>query len=193
MAAHQSIRSRRSRRRINGSFELQLTSMMDVLVIILVFLLKSYATSQNNFSSVQGIKIPYSKSELNPPDSLHLIITPEAMTFESERILDFNTSADLNTASDEVSYSFKKSDLDERGFRIMPLYDALVKAKDKSELLRAKSKARDETGAPLPFDGVLAIQADKRISYDTLRKVMYTAGAAGYRVFRLLAMKREVM
>lgn len=188
-----SIRTRRARRRIDNSFELQLTSMMDVLVIILVFLLKSYATSQNNFSSVKGIQIPYSKSELNPPDSLHLIITPEAMTFESERILDFNTSADLNTSNEEVTYAFKKTDLDERGFRIMPLYDALVKAKDKSELLRAKSHARDDKGAPLPFDGILAIQADKRISYDTLRKVMYTAGAAGYRVFRLLAMKREVM
>ena len=193
MAAHVSIRSRRSRRKINKSFELQLTSMMDVLVIILVFLLKSYATSQNNFSSVKGIQIPYSKSQDNPPDSLHLIITPEAMTFESERILDFNQSADLNTSKDEVTYSFKKTDLDEGGYRVLPLFDALVKAKDKSELLRAKSKARDANGAPLPFDGILAIQADKRISYDTLRKVMYTAGAAGFRVFRLLAMKRDSM
>ena len=58
-------------------------------------------------------------------------------------------------------------------------------------LWRAKSQARDEDGNPLPFDGVLAIQADKRISYDTLRRVMFTAGDAGFKVFRFLAMQQD--
>lgn len=193
MARSMSIRHRRSRKKIIKNFELPLTSMMDVMVIILVFLLKSYATSQNNFSSVKGIQIPYSKSVDNPPDSLHLIITPESLTFENERIMDFVQTGDLSGGAEEATYAFKKTDLDERGRRILPLYDALIKAKEKSELLRAKSKARDEKGMPLPFDGILAVQADKRISYDTLRKVMYTGGAAGYKVFRLLALKRETM
>ena len=71
------------------------------------------------------------------------------------------------------------------------LYQELIKAKEKSELLRLKSPARDEKGQPLPFEGVLAIQADKRVKYDTIRKIMYTAGAAGYKTFRFLAMKRD--
>ena len=192
MPARKSIRSRRSRRKIaKGGFDLQLTSMMDVLVIILVFLLKSYATSTNAFTSVQGIQLPYSTSPDNPPDSLQVIITPEGMTFDNSRILDFlQTQASLGSA--EAVYAFKPSDLDEGGRRILPLYDALIKARDKAELLRAKSKARDEKGNPLPFDGVLAIQADKRVNYDTIRKIMYTAATADYRVFRFLAQKREI-
>lgn len=185
-----SIRGRGRRRRIMGEFELQLTSMMDVMVIIVVFLLKSYSASTHNLATINGIQIPTSASVEDARDSLQLIVTPEAMTFENERIVEFvKTATDAGAASG--GYAFKTTDMDEGGRRILPLYDALMRAKDKSELLRAKSPHRDEKGNPLPFDGVLAIQADKRIEYDTLRKVMYTAGTAGYKVFRFIARKKD--
>jgi biopolymer transport protein ExbD len=190
MPFYRSIRSRRGRKKIETAFDLQLTSMMDILVIIVVFLLKSYAASTNSFTTVAGMKLPISASPDMPPDSLQVIITPEAITFENERVLEFSLAA-ASAGSSDVSYSFKKTDLDEGGRRIIPLYDALVRAREKSELLRQKSKARDEKGNPLPFEGVLAIQADKRVEYDTVRRIMYTAAAAGYRVFRFLAMRKE--
>jgi len=165
--------------------------MLDILVIILVFLLKTFAVSTNSFTTVPGIKIPITRSPDGPPDSLHLIVTPESMTFEDEKILEFVLEGTFPTDAEEANYEFKRNDLDEGGRRVLPLYDALMEAKDQSELLRARSKARDDEGNPLPFDGVLAIQADKRIHYDTLRKIMYTAATAGYKVFRFLAMKNE--
>jgi biopolymer transport protein ExbD len=193
MANRRSIRFRRGRKVIHKDFELQLTSMMDILVIILVFLLKSYATSTNSFSSVPGIKLPISKTQEMTPDSLHLIVTPEAITFENQRVIEFVQTADsLSAGGDQASYAFKPDDLDEGGMRVARLYDALNRAREKAELLRAKSPARDENGQPLPFDGVLAIQADKRVKYDTLRKIMYTAGAAQFRIFRLLAMRQDL-
>lgn len=192
MAFHRSIRNRRGRRRIVKDFELPLTSMMDILVIILVFLLKSYSASTNSFTTVPGLKLPISGSPETPADSLQVIITPEGMTFENERVVEFVVSAASAGSNDDAAdYKFRKGDLDEGGRRIVPLYDALVKAREKAELLRAKSKARDEQGQPLPFDGVLAIQADKRVKYDTIRKIMYTAATAGYRTFRFLATARE--
>ena len=191
MAGTRSIRFRRARRK-HKEIELQLTSMLDVLVIILVFLLKSYSTSTNNFTTLPGLKLPLSASQDIPPDSLHLIITPEGMTFESVRIVEFDLGAGSLGATDaDAQYSLKSADLAEDGRQIKPLYEALVKAKDRAELLRAKSKARDAQGNPLPFDGILAIQADKRVHYDTIRKIMYTAATAGYKTFRLLALKRD--
>ena len=163
---------------------------MDILVIIVVFLLKSYAVSTNAFTTVPGIKLPLSVSPDVPPDSLQVIITPEGMTFENQRILDFVQTAST-AGTDEANYNFKPVDLDEGGRRIIPLFDALTKAREKAEILRSKSKARDAEGKPLPFEGILAIQADKRVNYDTIRRIMYTAATAGYRVFRFLAMKRE--
>jgi biopolymer transport protein ExbD len=190
MPVTRSIRARKSRKKVPKEFELQLTSMMDILMIIVVFLLKTYATSLNNFSSVQGMKMPISISPEIPPDSLQVIVTPEGVTFENERIVDFKVDPS-SLGTDEMSYAIEGSDLDEGGRRILPLYHALVKARESAELLRAKSSARDENGEPLPFDGILAIQADSRVNYDTVRRILYTAGAAGYRVFRFLAEKKE--
>lgn len=189
MPFYRGIRSRRSRKRIHKDTELPLTSMMDILVIIVVFLLKAYAESPVAFSSVPGMQLPISGSPDSPSESPQVIITPEGLTFENARIMDFVQTAAMAGSSD-ATYAFKKTDLDEGGMRIVPLYDALVKAREKAELLHAKSKARDTEGNPLPFVGVLAIQADKRVQYDTVRKIMYTAAAAGYRTFRLLAVKK---
>lgn len=191
MASRRSILSRRGRRKINKDFELQLTSMMDILVIIVVFLLKSYTTSTNSFTSLPGLKLPYSMGQDSPADSLHVILTPEGVTFEDKRIVDFVQTA-AQVGSSETRYQFKTQDLDEQGQRILPLFDALTQAKEKAELLRAKSAARDAEGKPLPFEGVLAIQADQRVRYETLRRVMYTAAAADFKIFRFLAMKKEL-
>lgn len=190
MAFHRSIRNRRGRRKITKAFDLQLTSMMDVLVIILIFLLKSSTSSTHSFTTLPGVQIPLSSSPDVPPDSHHVIITPEAITFENRRIMDFVQTAD-SVGSEEPTYTFKKGDLDTGGRRILPLFDALTEAKENSERLRSQSEARDAAGKPLPFDGVLAIQADKRVNYDILRRVMFTAGDAGYRVFRFLAVRKD--
>lgn len=190
MAFYRSIRSRRGRKKLGGGFELQLTSMMDVLVIIVVFLLKSYAASMNTFSTVPGLEMPISKSQDEPYDSLQVIITPEAITYDNQRIVEFQqTSASIG--SNDAKYEFKATDLDEGNHRIKSLYEVLVKTRDQGEYLRARSTARDKDGKPLPFDGILAIQADKRVNYDTIRKVMYTAASAGFKTFRLLAIKRD--
>src|ERR1700752_3690990 len=115
MAFRKSIRNRRGRHKIHKDFELQLTSMMDILVIILVFLLKSYSTSTNSLSSVPGIKLPISKSQEMTPDSLHLIVTPEAITFETQRVVEFVQTADALNPSDQPTYAFKPEDIDEGG------------------------------------------------------------------------------
>jgi biopolymer transport protein ExbD len=191
MAAFRSIRTRKRKSKLNKNFELQLTSLIDVLVIILVFLLKSYQTSINNLTTVSGLEMPISASQDEPHDSLQVIITPEGITFEGNRILDFAQDGD-SAGSTEGTYHLTAEALDEGGKRIVALYNVLVEAREKSELLKAKSPVRDAEGNPLPFDGVLAVTADKRIQYDTLRKIMYTAGAAGFRVFRFIAVKKEV-
>src|SRR3989338_11586444 len=120
MAGSRSIRSRSSRKKINKSFDLQLTSMLDILVIILVFLLKSYSTNTNNFTTPPELKAPYSSSQDLPPDSLHLVITPVFMSFEDKHLIDFPSNG--YTPSDiEVNTQFAPTDLTDGGRKIIPL------------------------------------------------------------------------
>lgn len=190
MPAFRSIRNRKRKKKLNAGFELQLTSLIDVLVIILVFMLKSYQTSINSLTTVQGLQMPISNNQDEPRDSLQVIVTPEGITFEGQRILDFVQDGNSAGAS-EGDYKVAETDMDEGGRRIVSLFNTLVAAREKSELLKAKSPVRDEKGNPLPFDGVLAVTADKRVQYDTIRKIMYTAGAAGFKAFRFIALRKE--
>ena len=186
MSFHRSIRNRRHcRHRLRDGFELQLTSLMDALVIILIFLLKSYSASTSNFSAMPGIQLPLSRAQEIPSDSLQVIVTANGITFENELIVPFPVVQGWLIAR------LRPEDLDEGGLRILPLYASLMKARGRSELLRTKSQARDQQGNPLPFESMLAIQADKTVHYDLLRKVMYTSAAAGYRVFRFLTLREE--
>jgi biopolymer transport protein ExbD len=184
MAGRRSILNRARRKKINGVLEIQLTSMIDVLVIILVFLLKSTVSQISDFELQNGVQMPISRSSDAPPNSFHLVITPEAIIFDSQRVVEFEPSAETNLSSDGARYQFKKQDVD--GLKITPLFDALKIAKDRVELLKQKAKMESQK-APPPFDGILAIQADKRITYDMLRKIMYTSAASGFRLFNFLA------
>jgi biopolymer transport protein ExbD len=180
--------SGRGRRKKNKGFELQLTSMMDVLTIIVVFLLKSYNTSLSAMTAASNIHLPYSISQENPSDSIIVVITPESITVDNERVMDF---VQRDVTNSEPKYEFGPNTLDQDGRRIMPLFDSLVRAKNQSEALHLKSTARTEKGEPLPFPGILAVQADKAVHYDLVKKVLYTAGNAGFRAIRFIAMKQE--
>ena len=189
MSIRKSIRNRRTRRNIHRDFDLQLTSMMDILVIILVFLLKSYSTSTHSFTTIKGIKLPYSKSQDVPRDSLHLIVTPAGITFDGKTVVSF---VPLSPESPEsAAYAFANEDLTEGNMKIWKLFDALTKARQTAEENHKRLPLRDSSGNPIPFDGVLAIQADQKVMYDTLRKIMYTAGLAQFRTFRFLALRQE--
>jgi biopolymer transport protein ExbD len=191
MSIRKSIRNRRTRRNLHRDFDLQLTSMMDILVIILVFLLKSYSTSTNSFSTIKGIKLPYSKSQDLPRESLHLIVTPSGITFDGKTIVSFVPLSPETPES--ASYAFASEDLTEDNMKIWKLFDALTHARQMAEENHKRLPLRDSAGNPLPFDGVLAIQADQRVVYDTLRKIMFTAGLAQFRTFRFLALRQEQM
>src|SRR5690348_16663120 len=111
MPFYRSIRARRGRKKVNRAFDLPLTAMMDILVILVVFLLKSYSASTNSFTTVKGLELPYSSSLDYPPDSLQLIVTPEGMTFEGQMIVEFKQTPDAVAGAPE--YALSKGDTDE--------------------------------------------------------------------------------
>lgn len=188
---------RRKRRKIKRDFELQLTSMMDMLIILVVFLLKSYSTNAVAFATSPNITPPISMADELPVDSVNLIIDPSGIVLDNERIADFRLPAGVASLSDvrpsNATYEIESFLLTDHGRRILPLYDALVKTREKAELLMSKAVWKDAKGNPTraKFQGILVIHADKAVRYETLRKVMYTAGAAQYKVFKLVTIKKD--
>lgn len=157
---------RRRRARAHDITHLNLTPMLDIMTILLVFLIKSAATSVENVN-VADLRLPQSTRRLPAQAALQLLVTRDQILIGHRpvaRLKDRRLQAgDLPGGPD--------SDL------IQPLYDALrAKARDLKEI---------EAGGGARFLGRIAIIADEHTHYQTLFKVLHTAGRAEFGAFRL--------
>lgn len=149
-------------RRAPSAFKIQITSMVDMFVILLVFLLKSYSTSPINITPKEGLSIPESTSNVDPIDVIKLIVSKDAVFVEDEKIVDLVegklNAQDLDSSDDQF---------------IRKLYEALDQHAE-------KAKSISEVNEEFIFDGKILLQADRDLNYDVLKRVMYTSMMAGY-------------
>ncbi len=182
-SARRGRRGSRIRRRRNQAMTLQLTSLMDVLMIMVVFLLKSYGVSSINITQTDKLQLPVSRAPETFGEGLSVVVAQDRILVDAEEVLQFQGQGlDKKFILPDGSVSAN----DVRG--ILPLYDALKKKKDDFELLA--SRAPDPEAALKQWKGDIMIQADKEVPYELLRRVMYTAGTLGYQVFRLTVEKQ---
>lgn len=173
-----------ARRRKNKTFGLQMTSLMDVLIIIVIFLLKSYGLSQMQVPQTDKLELPVSKAIETFGEGIVLIISKDQITVDSESVLTFD--GDYKENKFKIPEAAVDRTTANRG--IMPVYDVLKRKKEEFDTLA--SRAADPVEAAKKWKGDLLVQADKEASYDLIRQVMFTAGMAGYRTFRLTVEKQ---
>ena len=174
------IRRRRRRRALRKDFTLQLTSLMDVLMITVVFLLKSYGISSMGVNQTENMELPSSTAPELFGEGIVVVIARDKIYVDNKPVLEFLGNPD------EKKYTLPN---DQQGseMSLLPVFDALKLSKDNFELLA--SRAENPTEALKQWTGDVFIQADKSVPYELLRKVMYTAGLVGYKRFRLTVQK----
>ena len=64
--------------------KLNITSLMDIMTIILVFLLKSYSTDPVSLKQADDLKPPFSAAQEKPEQSTAVTITPVRTSTPSE-------------------------------------------------------------------------------------------------------------
>jgi biopolymer transport protein ExbD len=149
-------------RRAPSSFKIQITSMVDMFVILLVFLLKSYSTSPVNINPKDGLLLPESTAVTDPVDVVKLVVSQDAVFVEDKKVLDLQKGQVPAEVVDGNDPAFLK-----------PVFDALD---ERAKLAKSISKENDA----FEFDGKVLMQADRGLSYEILQKVMYTSMMAGY-------------
>lgn len=149
-------------RRAPSSFKIQITSMVDMFVILLVFLLKTYSTSPVNITPKEGLKIPESNATADPVDVVKLIVAQDGVFVEDKKVMDLENGRVPAALADKNDPAFLKS-----------LYQALD---ERAKLAQSISKVNDS----FEFDGKVLMQADRDLPYELLQKVMYTSMMAGY-------------
>ena len=149
-------------RRTPSSFKIQITSMVDMFVILLVFLLKTYSTSPVNITPKEGMTLPESSSLTEPVDVVKLMVSQEGVFVEDKKVMDLDKGRIPASVLDANDPSFLRS-----------LFEALD---ERAKLAKSISAQNDA----FEFDGKVLMQADRGLSYEILQKVMYTSMMAGY-------------
>jgi biopolymer transport protein ExbD len=156
---------------------LNITAMMDMMTIILVFMLKSMAASTAAIPQSNDLTVPAS------------ILTSEAsqeglvvLISKSNIVVDDNTVCPLPAdASHGVEARYKKSGPND--LEITPLENATHQWRERDRQLRAAQGKPNESEA--------IIVADKGTPYRLLCEVLFTLGATEFSKFHLMVMQGE--
>jgi len=162
---------------------LNITSMMDMFTIILVFLLFSFKSQDETFTMAKGVKLPTSTSTLDLQDALNIKMATDFLRVPT---LEKMRNDPKDTEIIPLLQGRLPPDVQMDGIKIVPLYEAIKRAE---LVLEAEAKAKGETRDPEKAN-IVIFQADKRIRYQDIDKVMKTAALAGFPNFRFAVMKK---
>jgi biopolymer transport protein ExbD len=150
---------RRNKAEENAS--LTITSLMDVISIIVVYLLKTYGSDPVMISPTSGQKVPMSGSDSPIQDGVPVYISTRDITFGAEKIVQLN-DGELDAAA--VNQHL-----------IGPLFDALSEEADKAKQM-AEAKGTE-------WEGRVILVGDAGLKFSTLVDVLYTAGKAEFKEY----------
>ncbi len=167
-------------RRQVASGDLNITSMMDMMTIILVFLLKSYSTTDVSVAPSDDLMIPVSSTKKKPKLAVHVVISRKEILVDGASILRLGTYADAETGQPTVSVPAEEK----RGQMISRLYDKLLEKAETAKDLGARTG--DDS---FEFKGEILLSCDRRLPFSVIREVMYTAGQAQFGNFRFIVIK----
>lgn len=168
MARSRSIKYRRGKKG-PSTFDIDITSLLDILTILMVFLLQSYNSSGVIINVPKDIELPKSASESINNFGVNIQVSKSQIWVDDKEV--------VNTETADEQRLF-----DEGGRRIVPLFDELVKIKEtikQSEKLSPDAKR---------FSGIANLVVDKSLKYNYLKRVMYTCAAAGFKEFKFVVL-----
>ena len=150
---------------------LQITSMADIFIIILVFLLKSFSSGAVSITPSQGLELAEAFTDKEQMAALSMEISETAIQVDSSPVTPLK------------NFRFVTKDLDENGLS-NTLEVAMKRMRERQNLI---SKANSEVDA----DGKILIIADARTPYRTIKSALSSAAIHGYSDFKLVVRKKE--
>ena len=171
----------KKKRRFGGDDELNITSMMDMMTIILVFLLKSVGSSEVEVRTSDNLKLPYSTNKAPPVLTVSVVVQKDAILVDGKEVA--GVSSETNPNIPNVRNYFVDGS-EKTGLSINKLFDELNDKKEVSKILETKTKGQ------IKFDGKMVLQFDQNIPYSLIREVMFTAGKAEFFDFQFVLIQK---
>ncbi len=151
-----------SRKRIK---QLNITSLIDIFTILLVFLLKNYSVEGDIVTISPDLDLPSATVEKKPTRDFLIAVSSNYISVEQIHVVD------LSKLSAELLV-------------IPELKRELVSNRERIEEIQKMNPA-------VAFTGKVLIQADKAIPFRIIKQVMWTCGDSGYQNISLVLHKKE--
>lgn len=152
---------KKKKKRGSGELALQITSMADIFMILLVFLLKSYSTSLSNIAPTAHLALPeVEKASVTPKDSLKIEVAKDIIMIDDKPVLklsNFEFSAEEQAGIAGSSPTITR-------------------------ILNEQRKRLPEAN----MDSGLVVMADEGTPYSTLKRVVASAAGSGFVDLQLL-------
>lgn len=158
----------RKSRKYGEDVPFSLTSMMDMMTIILVFMIKNLDAEGQLLTQAENLILPISTSKIQPKTvSLTVVVDANYVIADNEQVV---PTAD-----------------------VIAQEDLLVTKLD--EILKDRRAIEQEhalkMGLPADEAGNIVVQIDKNIPYDAMYKVMATCGFSGYTNIAFAVMEKN--
>ena len=149
---------------------LGITSLMDIVSILVVYLLKSYASDPIVINPTAGQRIPMSSADAPIQDGIPIFVTTRGITFDSKKIVTMTPDGDFDPAQVQ-------------NHLIGPLYDMLAEEVDKAkQLSERQGKA---------WNGRVILVGDELLKFSVLVDVMYTTGRAEFSEYSFCVIRKN--
>ncbi len=159
---------------------LNITAMLDLMTIILVFLLKSLASSAGAIPQSDDLRLPQSMMVGEPSDEGVLVVVSKTQILvgdESTPVVTLTSREQL--AQSGIDAKHKRSGAND--LYIVPLANALQHARELDKAVRA-AKGLD------PATSEARIVADRTTPYRLLIEVLYTLGQSEFGKYHLMVL-----
>lgn len=142
---------------------LQITAMMDMFTIILIFLLFSFSSTPETLDLDKNISLPQSTSKLNYKNCVNLVLTNKELKLDGKVVATLKEGA------------VEKLDL---------LYETLFSLRETADTVTTEGP--DDVRKDL-----ILFMCDKTLSFKTINSIIKTAGRAGYPNFQFAVIEKE--
>ncbi|MBM4354046.1 MAG: hypothetical protein FJ109_09675 [Deltaproteobacteria bacterium] len=186
---------RRKKRLYDEKLQLSITSLMDIMTILLFFLIISSTTDPLNVIQTAAMQFATSTADVSPKDdSIPILITRRHIVLDNKPVVAVSCTVDKAECTDQDFERLNQCEvkpLDEvckKEFR----FEVDKQDKEKSdpnslviEPLRkeldrlVKQQIAEDEALGRKFKGVVTLIADKEIPFRLLMEVIYTAGKVG--------------
>ncbi len=169
---------RKQRRQKAVPAKLQITSMMDMFTIILIFLLCSFSENPETIDLSKNVQLPESTAKQNYKENIRLVLSNQAMMLGGKTI---------GTIKDG-----KVVDLDPNNLRKSELYKQLtIYRKDLEKHKEPMAELGGSTQEAKEQPDILFL-CDKRLTFKTINSVVKTAGMAGFPNFQFAVLAKNL-